>query len=142
MKIRKIAIKNLNSLREESALDFTERPLAHTGLFAIIGETGAGKSTILDAITLALYGKMPRNKNVKEVLSYGAAEALAEVDFEHNAVVFRAKWSLWRSRGNVDGRVQDPRRELSRWNSKIREFEIIAEKMREVDEKEKKENNL
>ncbi len=134
MKIKKIAIRNLNSLRGDSALDFADRPLAHTGLFAIIGETGAGKSTILDAITLALYGKMPRNKNVKEVLSYGAVEALAEVEFEHNGQVFQAKWSLWRSHGKLDGRVQEPKRELSKWNAAVSEFEIIAEKVREVDE--------
>jgi exonuclease SbcC len=135
MKIRKIVIKNLNSLKGENQLDFSDRPLAHTGLFAIIGETGAGKSTILDAVTLALYGKMPRNKNVKEVLSYGAVEALAEVEFEHNSSVFMAKWSLWRSRGKIEGRVQEPKRELSKWNPSLESFEIIGEKIREVDEK-------
>jgi exonuclease SbcC len=34
--------------------------LEQAGLFAITGQTGAGKSTILDALCLALYGKIPR----------------------------------------------------------------------------------
>ncbi len=134
MKIRKITIRNLNSLRQEESIDFMEVPLVNTGLFAIIGETGAGKSTILDAITLALYGKMPRNKNVKEVLSYGSAEALAEVEFEHGAQLYRAKWMLHRSRGKVDGKIQEPKRVLEKWSEAKQAYLIIAEKIREVDE--------
>jgi exonuclease SbcC len=45
-----------------------------------------------------------------------------------------AKWSLWRSRGNIEGRVQEPKRELSKWNPSLESFEIIGEKIREVDE--------
>ena len=41
-------------------IDFTLEPLASAGLFAITGVTGAGKSTILDVITLALFNKIPR----------------------------------------------------------------------------------
>ncbi len=57
----RLRFSGLNSYREEQALDFT--PMANAGVFGIFGPTGAGKSTILDAITLALYGEVTRSKN-------------------------------------------------------------------------------
>ena len=52
MKILSIRIKNLASLADEHFIDFESAPL-HAGLIAIVGKTGAGKSTILDAMCLA-----------------------------------------------------------------------------------------
>jgi exonuclease SbcC len=129
MKIRTINIRNLNSLRLEVAIHLNQPPLNQVGLFAITGDTGAGKTTILDAITLALYGELHRNKEVKEVLSFGAADALAEVEFETRGSLYRAKWTIWRARGKVDGNVLGPKREVSKWNEKKQEFEIVAEKI-------------
>lgn len=60
MKIQKIYIKNLNSLAGEHHIDFNKKPLADSPLFAITGPTGSGKSTILDAVCLALYNASPR----------------------------------------------------------------------------------
>lgn len=54
----KLKIKGLNSFIEEQTIDFEE--LTDRGLFGIFGPTGSGKSTILDGITLALYGKIAR----------------------------------------------------------------------------------
>lgn len=59
MRPRKLKIKGLNSFIEEQTIDFSK--LTERGLFGIFGPTGSGKSTILDAITLALYGEIPRN---------------------------------------------------------------------------------
>ena len=134
MKILTIGIKNLNSLKLETRIALDENPIASSGLFAITGDTGAGKTTILDALTLALYGRVHRNKEVKEVMSYGTAECYAEVEFLAKEKVYRAKWNIWRARGKAEGNILGPNRELSIWNPKKETFEIIAEKIREVDE--------
>ena len=57
----KLKISGLNSFREEEVIDFSQ--LIEKGLFGIFGPTGSGKSSILDAITMALYGKISRDTN-------------------------------------------------------------------------------
>lgn len=133
MKILKVTIHNINSLRLRETIHFDDAPLSHAGLFAITGDTGAGKTTILDAITLALYGRLHRNKEVREVMSYGAVESLAEAEFEVQGEVYRSKWSIWRAHRKEEGNILGPERELSRWNPQKEAFEIIAEKIRDVD---------
>ncbi len=58
MKPLTLTIKGLNSFCEEQTIDFSK--LMEHGLFGIFGPTGSGKSTIIDAITKALFGFMPR----------------------------------------------------------------------------------
>lgn len=57
----KLKIKGLNSFIEEQTVDFEK--LTDRGLFGIFGKTGSGKSTILDGITLALYGDVSRKSS-------------------------------------------------------------------------------
>ena len=61
MKPIKLKIKGLNSFIEEQTIDFEK--LTDRGFFGIFGPTGSGKSTILDGITLALYGNVSRKSS-------------------------------------------------------------------------------
>ncbi len=97
MKLYELKLKNLNSFREEITLDFENGSLAGTSLVAITGPTGSGKTTLFDAICVALYGKTPRlsgDGEAKALLSLGETEGSAEVIFETNGIRYRAKWSV------------------------------------------------
>lgn len=109
MKILRIKLRNLNSLRGEHVVDFTQEPLASASIFAITGPTGAGKSTLLDAMTLALYGQAARynqERNPEDMMSRHTADCLAEVEFSVNQQSYRAEWQLRRAKGKMDGNVQ------------------------------------
>lgn len=127
MKILAIRIKNLASLEGVTEINFTEEPLSSAGIFAITGATGAGKSTILDALCLALYGKTPRYLQAREtgveiqdvqgstlsqgdvrgILRDGTADGFAEVDFRGiDGQNYRATWSVRRARNRADGGIQ------------------------------------
>ena len=113
MRVLRIALTNLNSLRGSHVIELAREPLAGAGLFAITGPTGAGKSTILDAVTLALYGRAARYGNrpsPEDVMSRHCGECSAEVEFAVGAGVFRATWQLRRARGRPDGTLQPPQR--------------------------------
>jgi exonuclease SbcC len=114
MKILSVRFLNLNSLKGEHIIRFDQSPLADAGLFAITGPTGAGKTTILDAITVGLYGLVHRHSNDKplELMTRHTAEAYAEVEFEANSRRYRSKWHLRRSRGKVEGNIQPVHMEL------------------------------
>ncbi|TVR34268.1 MAG: hypothetical protein EA404_02960 [Spirochaetaceae bacterium] len=113
MRVLRIALTNLNSLRGSHVIELARQPLAGAGLFAITGPTGAGKSTILDAVTLALYGRAARYGNrpsPEDVMSRHCGECNAEVEFAVSAGVFRATWQLRRARGKPDGALQPAQR--------------------------------
>ncbi|WP_125077731.1 AAA family ATPase [Rufibacter latericius] len=113
MKITSVRFLNLNSLQGEHLIRFNEPPLSESGLFAITGPTGAGKTTILDAITVALYGQVPRHgRDVSEIMTRHTGECWSEVEFEAQGKTYRARWNLRRSRGKADGKLQSPVMEL------------------------------
>ena len=112
MKILKIKLLNINSLKGEFEVDF-EKFLKDESLFAITGPTGAGKSTILDVITCALYGRTARLSNPNELMSRHTGECLCEVEFEVKGKVYRSSWSQKRARKSADGAFQSAKMEVS-----------------------------
>lgn len=70
-----LTIKGLHSFREEQTIDFAG--LSGAGVFGIFGPTGSGKSSILDAMTLALYGKVERAANNTHGILNHAEDQLA-----------------------------------------------------------------
>ncbi len=117
MRILKLRFKNLNSLLGEWSIDFTCPEIMNNGIFAIIGPTGAGKTTILDAICLALYAQTPRlgkiTKSSNEIMSQRTGECFSEVEFETHKGRFLCHWNQHRAHKKADGDLQNPRHEIS-----------------------------
>ncbi|BDD09912.1 hypothetical protein FUAX_23440 [Fulvitalea axinellae] len=136
MKILALRFKNINSLKGSHCLSFDKSPFKEAGLFAITGDTGAGKTTILDALTLALYGQIARPQGeTKMVMTYGTGECSAEVDFETKDGVYRSSWTLRRARGKVGAKLQTPQRELACLNLNKEKGDILASKIKEVEKR-------
>ncbi|TCB60268.1 AAA family ATPase [Acinetobacter terrae] len=147
MKILSIRIKNLASLAGEHFIDFESEPLANAGLIAIIGKTGAGKSTILDAMCLALFNQVPRLKGSDgklvdvdgselltnsplTVLRRGTGHGFAELVFvAQDQKHYLARWEIKRARESATGKLQSVQRHLKCLTDGV----VIADKAKAVD---------
>ena len=139
MKVLRLSFKNLNSLAGVWDIDFKHPDYVSSGIFAITGPTGAGKTTILDAICLALYGQTPRLNRItqgeNEIMSRQTGECFAEVEFETAKGRFRCHWSQHRSRKQADGQLQSPRHEIAEAESGMileSKVKAVASKVEDV----------
>lgn len=124
MKIQKLIIHNIASI-EDATIDFEQAPLSNSEVFLITGKTGSGKSTILDAICLALYADTPRLDNNKmqgkvnesdesiqiddprQLLRRNTGEGFASLTFTGiNGIHYEAQWSCSRAHKKPTGKLQ------------------------------------
>ena len=117
MKIIELRFKNINSLYGEWLIDFTNPEYTSNGIFALTGPTGSGKSTILDAVCLALYGRTPRlnriTKSENEIMSRQTGECFSEVTFESQEGRFKCFWEQHRAHRNSGGNLGEAFHEIS-----------------------------
>ena len=105
MRIQKLSMKGFGPYIEEQELDFTS--LGDSGLFLISGPTGAGKTTIFDAICFALYGcGASEGRDTKTLMTVGgdiSADCLVELTFSLGDMTWRVSRRLRRKkRDNYD----------------------------------------
>ena len=137
MKLKKLTIDNIASI-EHAVIDFDAAPLADERLFLITGETGSGKSTIIDCICLALYNSTPRLSSVvnaknngyenrlgngtidnyslndaKQLMRRGSVSALITLSFDDDqGTPWTVTWGVQRANKRPNGRLQSISRTL------------------------------
>jgi exonuclease SbcC len=88
MRIQTLEVENFMPYRDPVTLDFRD-----LSLFAIVGETGSGKSSIVDAICYALYGRIPRirteNGQRENIISRGAKQFHVGLTFDLGGATYR-----------------------------------------------------
>ncbi len=99
MRPKHLTIEGFTSFRDLTEIDFQE-----TDLLALTGPTGSGKSSILDAMIFALYGRIPRlgDRTVKDAISEGMRQTDVALDFYANDQLYRVTRTL---RINKDGNI-------------------------------------
>lgn len=143
MKILSLTFSNLNSLKGNWHIDFTDNAFVDEGIFAITGQTGSGKTTILDAICLAIYGKTPRintiSNNHNELMSIDRGSCHSEVVLLINTTlgdkIYRFSFEQRRANQKPNGKLQPIKRQISQLTHPNDEGVIIETKPSLCDKK-------
>ncbi len=105
MKIESVKFENINNLKGKHEINFLDSDIESEGIFLITGNTGSGKTTILDAVSLALYGKTARFKNItqseNEVMNRDSKVCSSSVVFSEKGKRYETIWSQKKSRNDI-----------------------------------------
>lgn len=148
MRLQTLTIHNIASI-EDATIGFDTHPLADSEVFLITGKTGSGKSTILDAICLALFATTPRLKDTsmqgetkdlgvditikdpRQLMRRNTGEAFVSLTFTgNNGIHYEATWSISRAYKKATGNLQNKSWKLKNLDSDItytKDKEIEAE---------------
>ena len=117
MKPVKLELKGFTSFREKTSLDFSG-----LDLFAITGPTGAGKTSLLDAMTYALYGKTPRlGKAAAELISQGEPALNVSLEFRAGPELYRVTRTLDEDAQSARGREEEQRKLAEGFAEEVRD---------------------
>ncbi len=133
MRPRRLELKGFTAFRDKQVVD-----LATFDLFVITGPTGAGKTSLLDALALALYGKVPRmgGDGLGQLVSHGQPDAAVLLEFDIDDTHYRVSRRLPRT-GTQTGRLE--RRDGEDWVDAVERGGItpinqkIAEQLMKLD---------
>lgn len=129
MKPIRLKLAGLHSYREMQEVDF--ETLCEAGLFGIFGPTGSGKSTILDAITLALYGQVVRQgggSHPKDVLNQLEQRVFVSFTFELGKAGERRRYTIEREFGlDKKGKRRPPEVRLIQCGQTPDEQDVVLE---------------
>lgn len=131
MKPVSLEFEGVNSYQKPVKIDFEQ--LISRGLFGIFGRTGSGKSTILDAMTLALYGNISRG--TKEFVNSNSDTAHIDFVFEiiegADRITYRVTRRYTKTKSDSKVSVKNNYVRLMRKKSDG-EYEVICDKVKEV----------
>lgn len=146
MKLKKLVIHNIASIID-AEVNFDQPPLSSDPLFLITGDTGTGKTTILNAICLALYNQVPslesmgtnekdprdniKTKDPVQLMRRGTGEAWVELTFIGNDERhYKSSWRIHRARNKATGALQSLERTLQREDE-----DNIEHRSKEIDQR-------
>ena len=136
MKLEKIHFKNLASLNGEWTIDLTDPMIRDAGIFAMAGPVGSGKTTVFDAVRLALFGRTSRlsriTKNENEIMTRGTSECFAEVIFSCPSGRYLCRWAQHRAKS---GQLQNARHFIAKYSGNPDNAEILTTKLEETRER-------
>ncbi|MYB42885.1 MAG: SMC family ATPase [Chloroflexi bacterium] len=123
MRPLRLELRGFTSFRDTAVVDFEERRL-----FAITGPTGAGKSSLLDAMTWALYRRVPRigqgAQGTHQLITHGAKVMAVRFDFSVRGARYRVSRQ---APGNLGSRLERQRADG--------EWEALADRARDIDDR-------
>ncbi len=101
MKPLRLVLRGFKPFREEQTIDFTD-----LDFFLIRGPTGSGKTSILEAITYALYGKV-KDLDKNDLINKNSARAVVDLTFSVKGKTYRVRREIYRDRSSAEVRFYE-----------------------------------